>query len=167
MYPKFDKRPYTTHRVTREQLDAILDDVARGAPIVLATMSNGVCEKTYYNYVNQGSLDIASGDSDTLHAIFVKRLHTIYKEEVIKLRAMILGSEKSHRGAEWVLERGYQKLFGNDVALKELEQKVIELESVLEEAKLKYLEFVSTNQQDVDHGKNVDCESNEEQGCVT
>lgn len=133
MQIKPNKRPYATTKVTRENIDLILDDIKNYAPNKYAAESNGISEPHFYQLVQQGVCDINNGIYDTLHAYLASSLRKIEKEEIMSCKKDIRMSEKGHQGAQWILEHAFWRSFCGDAKLMELAEEI-----ALEKGKMKH-----------------------------
>jgi hypothetical protein len=124
MQIKPNKRPYATTKVTRENIDLILEDIRNLAPNKYAAESNGISEAHFYDLLKQGICDINHGNYDTLHAYLAKSLREIEKKEIISCRKDIRRSEKGHIGAQWTLEHAFWRSFCGDAKVMELAHEI-------------------------------------------
>lgn len=121
---KHGKTPYPSTKVTKENLDRIIQDIREGSPNKHAAESNFITEKHFYNLINQGLCDMQHGVYGSLHAYLVQSLREIEKNEIKSCRKDIRKSNKGHKGAEWTLEHVYWRSFCGDAKLMELAQDI-------------------------------------------
>lgn len=124
---KLDKDSYKWKKLSKERIDAIIVDIAAGSPNKHAAICNGVSDVIFYQWLQQGELELAH-DKESLCTYLVSRLRATEKDEIQLCRQLIKHSEKGHRGAEWTLERCYWKQFGVNAADIEFNQRMEKLE---------------------------------------
>lgn len=117
---KPNKRQYANTKVTKENLDLIIEDIRQGAPNKYAAESNLISEAHFYNLMAQGICDIEYGVYDSLCAYLVESLRKIEKNEIVSCKKDIRKSAKGHKGAEWILEHAFWRTFCGDAKLMEL-----------------------------------------------
>lgn len=110
--------------LNREQIDNIVNDIARGSTIKYAALSNGCARSTFYDYIERGELHLSQGKSDTLEIYLLKRLCQVRQFEIINCRSNIRENERGHKGAEWTLEHAYAEDFSGSAAVNILNEKL-------------------------------------------
>lgn len=131
MQIKTGKRAYastTRCKLNKKLIDKICKDIELGSTLKLAAISNGIGERTLYDWINQGRLDLST-DNDTLCAYLAQSLSDVQKKEIQACRQMIRESGKGHAGAQWTLERAYWRDFSASAATLEQEERLAALES--------------------------------------
>jgi hypothetical protein len=117
---------------TPEKVKGIIAAVARGIPIKIAAEARGLHESHFYNFINQGIVDLKEGD-ETVNAKLVKSFKTQQENFIAGCLDDIRASEKGHRGAEWTLERSYWKYFSSNSAVVEMQKQLEEVHQMLAE----------------------------------
>lgn len=119
---------YTPRKVTQEMLDKILNDIKLGSPIKYASEAHGLSDITFHHLIKLGKQDLINEIHDTLPARLLMSLRSIQNEQVKSCALDIRGSDKGHRGAEWILEQMHWRQFGRHAQIKELSEQLDELE---------------------------------------
>ena len=128
MKVKPNKQTHPRRTVTKEKIDKILDRIKLGSAIKHACLRNSVSEHYFYELVNQGICDIEHDVEDTLARYLAVSLNEIQDDEIVSCKSDIRDSDKSHKGAEWILERSYWRYFSSNVPIMELEERMKKLE---------------------------------------
>lgn len=124
---KANKRQCTQKKFCKEIIDAIVKDIAEGSHHKFACEANGVTEKMFYVWLEQGRLDIQE-EIDSLNVYLVQSLSKVKMHDVKELQGMIRREEKGHRGAEWTLEHAYWRQYGQSAANIEMEERLNRME---------------------------------------
>lgn len=129
-----DKRIKADRRATSQPIklnkltiDAVLSDIKDGSTHDRSCLAHGIAPRTFYYWKNQGECDLENDVYDTLHAYLVQELAKIEQKEIKDCRQQIRMCPKGHEGAQWTLEHVYAKDFGNNAAIKELNEKLDKL----------------------------------------
>ena len=134
--PKSEKKSQPLKPETVNKMKLIIESVARGIPISVACLAKGLHESHFYNFINQGIVDLAA-EEDTIHAKLVESFKTKQENFIAGCMDDIRTSDKGHRGAEWTLERSYWKYFSSAVPNIELMEQIEDLKKQIEESKNK------------------------------
>ncbi len=119
--PSKEKRVYPIpERLNRELMDTILNDIRRGAPKKHAAEANGIAESHFYQAIQQGITDFKAGDTESKFAYLAESIRKIAMDEIISCKKEIASREKSHKGAEWILEHVHWREFCADAKIMEL-----------------------------------------------
>lgn len=113
---------------TQEKMQTILNDIKRGSTRKHAAEANGISERHFYYAIKQGTCDIENEQFNTVYAKLVQSLRDIEQNEIIGCREKIMMTDKSHRGAEWTLERVYWQWFGMNAANIDMDERLRRLE---------------------------------------
>lgn len=132
--PKSEKRAQPLKPDTVEKMKLIIKSVAKGIPIKMACLAKGLHESHFYNFINQGIVDLKANEP-TIHAKVVESFSSMQENFVNGCLEDIRNSDKGHRGAEWTLERSYWRYFSASVPTTELSAQLEELKKQIEEAK--------------------------------
>ena len=117
-------------KFTPERVCAILSEIDQGIPYRIAAEANGVHRNTFQSWVYQGLFDIEHGvESDYVE--LVVSLRGSESKRIKSCLADIRSADKSHKGAEWTLERCFWKDFSSNVSNIELMEKVNNIEKIL------------------------------------
>lgn len=124
------------HPITKfkpERVKAILDDIKRGVPYVIAAEKNGIHESTFRDWRKNGRRDLlAQVESD--YATLVRSLREIEAQRISASLVDIRGSEKGHRGKEWELERSFWRYFSSKAVEIEVNERLDNLEEKKEKS---------------------------------
>lgn len=112
---------------TREKMEMILKDISEGSTRKHAAEANGISERHFYYAIKQGIYDLEQGEY-TIYCELVQRLRKIEQEEIKLCRNNIRDRIKSHKGAEWTLERVYYSWFGSSAQVMEMDERLRLLE---------------------------------------
>jgi len=126
-------RPF--RKVSQDNINAILKDIAEGAPRKHAAEANGISARHFHYLIAQGIVEMENGIFHTLQAHMVRSLRKIEMDEIKGCRNNIRENDNSHKGAQWTLEHVYWKWFGNNVEAKELAQQIEELRAEIKGSK--------------------------------
>jgi transposase len=110
-------------KFTPERRERIIKDISRRIPYELAAEANGICEATLYDWLNTGKAHQLEG----LESEFTKFSESIKRaelERVLEHTDMIAAKPERWQADAWMLERRWPKYFGNNVLLKELNERM-------------------------------------------
>lgn len=106
---------------------AIVDAISHRIPYEYAAEANGICEKTLYNWLDTAYAHQAQGiDSD-----YTQFLQDIKRAEMQRMREhsdIISARPERWQADAWMLERRWPKHYGNNVLLKELNERMIKMQ---------------------------------------
>lgn len=114
-------------KFTPERRQAILDSIGKRIPYILAAESNGICEETLYAWLRQGIEDREQG-IESEFARFSEDLKRVEREKIEHHLRKIDENVKNWQADAWILERRWYKLFGANVQLNELNDRLDKLE---------------------------------------
>lgn len=123
---KADKKRRYFVTVTKDKIDAILEDIRAGSPVRYAAQSNCISYSHFKHLVAQGIVDQEHG-LQTLESSLAASLATIFKNRIIKCQAKIENNKKGHKGAEWILEHAFWREFGSHAEAKQLAEEIDEM----------------------------------------
>ncbi len=122
---------------TEERLQKIMEAIGNGVPYEIAAEANWISPRYLYECIAQGKVDLEHGD-DTPKARLAQGIRDKELKDITSCLSDIREKEKSHKGAEWILERRFWKHFSSNVPTIELNEKMDRLEKELaNQAKLK------------------------------
>lgn len=130
--PKSQKQNQPLKPGTLEKMNLIIEAVSQGIPIAVACLARGLHESHFYNFINQGIVDLKANE-DTVHAQVVESFKLKQQNFINGCLTDIRSGEKGHRGAEWTLERSYWKYFSQNVPVIEMSAQLDELKKQLAE----------------------------------
>lgn len=118
--------------ITPEICANILESIDSALPYDAAAWRAGICEKTLYNWINQGKADKEAGvDSE-----FLKLLQGIKKAEGDRMQALaqsIMSGVDRWQSCAWMLERRWRQFYGVDAGvIAEIQQTFNELKAKME-----------------------------------
>lgn len=122
------KIPHPYRKLKKELIDKIVQDFREGSTKRFACCSNGITERIWDVWIQQGKIDIEHGLDDTLCAYLVLTLSKVHQAEIKKCRKMILSRKFSHKGAEWTLEHAYWRDFSSKASDVDFEERLSNLE---------------------------------------
>jgi hypothetical protein len=99
--------------ITESQVEIIIECMLRNCPRIKAAEKAGVCEKTFYNWMNQGEFDLENG-IETLHSHLYKSVRSTEADRIMILLDRVEQGKRGWQGSAWVLERRYKEFFGRD-----------------------------------------------------
>lgn len=110
-------------KFTPERCAAIVDAISHRIPYELAAEANGISERTLFYWIELGYQHQIEG-LDTEYTAF---LQSIKKAEMTKIREhsdIIAARPERWQADAWILERRWPKHYGNNILLKELNEKM-------------------------------------------
>lgn len=110
--------------ISDEKIIAILREVKEGVSRKHASEAHGISYRQFQWIVDQGTKDLEEGNLETQEARFLICLRQIEVEEIKSCLAQLRYSDKSHKGAEWILERTYWRTYGSHADVKELAEEI-------------------------------------------
>lgn len=122
------KIPRPFHKLSKELIETIVKDIEEGSHQKYAAEANGITERIFYIWVQQGIMDIECS-LDTLPSFLVQSLSKVKQKEVQNCRRAILSDEKGHKGAEWTLEHAYWRQFGASAPVLEMAKDIEDLKN--------------------------------------
>lgn len=125
---KPNKIQYMLKKASLEVINKILDAIAQGSPNKHAAESNGISERSFYLWLEQGICDLEH-EQDSVFSYMVQSLRKIEQNEITYCRQAIKEQKKGHKGAQWTLEHVYWRHFGASVADLEFNERLTELEN--------------------------------------
>lgn len=114
-------------KFTKERCAAIIDAVSHRVPYELAAEANGIAERTLFYWLELGNQHQIEG-LDTEYSDF---LQSIKRAEMTRVREhtdMIAAKPERWQADAWLLERRWPKHFGQNVLLKELNERMNQME---------------------------------------
>lgn len=156
MKPEKGTSDYPFRKATPEKLNAIISSIGNGLPVKYAAGAEGLTKTQFYNLINRGEWDLENGNEDSMCAQLVVTMRKMEKKRIEKCLSDIISDSKSHKGAEWFLERRYWRQFGSNAQVKELSEEIEALRKQLNGAK--------------HHGKETEeihTENETEEGCTS
>mgnify|MGYP001615153404 FL=1 len=110
-------------KFTPERCARIVSDISRRVPYELAAEANGICESTLFDWLNTGKAHQLDGiDSD--YTRFSESIKRAELNRVLEHTDMIAAKPERWQADAWLLERRWPKYFGNNVLLKELNERM-------------------------------------------
>ena len=110
-------------KFTPERRAKIISDISKRIPYELAAEANGICEATLYDWLNTGKAHQLAGiESD--YTAFSESIKRAELNRVLDHVDFICSSPERWQAHAWVLERRWPKYFGNNVLLKELNERM-------------------------------------------
>ena len=122
--PKNIGRP---SKFTPERCAQIIHDISRRVPYELAAEANGICEATLYDWLNTGKAHQLEG-IETDYSRFSESIKRAELTRVLEHTDMIAAKPERWQADAWLLERRWPKHFGNNVLLKELNERMNQIE---------------------------------------
>lgn len=122
-------------KYTPERLAAILADIKDRIPYELAAESNGIRERTLYRWINQG-WDELEADLETPLASFCQDLKKVEKERIKEHYKKLENNAERWQSDAWILERRWHKYFSPNVQIKEMDERLKNIEQNLVQKEL-------------------------------
>lgn len=110
-------------KFTPERCERIVSDISRRIPYELAAEANGICEATLYDWLNTGKVHQQEG-LETDFSRFSESIKRAELNRVLEHTDMIAAKPERWQADAWLLERRWPKYFGNNVLLKELNERM-------------------------------------------
>jgi transposase-like protein len=110
-------------KFTPERRAKIIHDISRRVPYELAAEANGICEATLYDWLNTGKAHQLEG-LDTDFTKFSEAIKRAELNRVLEHTDMIAAKPERWQADAWLLERRWPKYFGNNILLKELNERM-------------------------------------------
>lgn len=110
-------------KFTPERCAQIVNDISRRVPYELAAEANGICEATLFDWLNTGKAHQLAG-LDTEFTKFSESIKRAELNRVLEHTDMIAAKPERWQADAWLLERRWPKYFGNNVLLKELNERM-------------------------------------------
>lgn len=114
-------------KFTPERRASIISDISRRIPYRLAAEANGICEATFFDWMNTAKVHQLEGiDSD--YTRFSESIKRAELTRVLEHTDMIAAKPERWQADAWLLERRWPDLFGASVLLSELNNRLSNLE---------------------------------------
>lgn len=110
-------------KFTNERCEQIIIDISKRVPYELAAEANGICEATLYDWLNTGKAHQLEG-IDSEFTRFSESIKRAELNRVLEHTEMIAAKPERWQADAWLLERRWPKYFGNNVLLKELNERM-------------------------------------------
>lgn len=110
-------------KFTPERRAEIISAISRRAPYQMAAEANGITERCLYYWLDQGATDSDAG-IDSEYAEFFQAIKRAEMQKVMEHTDMIAAKPERWQADAWLLERRWPKHFGNNVLLKELNERM-------------------------------------------
>jgi hypothetical protein len=110
-------------KFTPERRAEIISAISRRAPYQMAAEANGITERCLYYWLDQGANDLDDG-IDSEYAEFFQSIKRAEMQKVMEHTDMIAAKPERWQADAWLLERRWPKHFGNNVLLKELNERM-------------------------------------------
>ena len=110
-------------KFTPERRERIINDISRRIPYELAAEANGIHESTLYDWLNTAK----AHQMDGIESDFTRFSEAIKRAELTKVidhLDMIAAKPDRWQADAWILERRWPKYFGNNILLKELNERM-------------------------------------------
>ena len=110
-------------KFTPERRAEIISAISRRAPYQMAAEANGITERCLYYWLEQGANDL-DDSIDSEYAEFFQAIKRAEMQKVMEHTDMIAAKPERWQADAWLLERRWPKHFGNNVLLKELNERM-------------------------------------------
>ena len=110
-------------KFTAERCAKIIHDISRRVPYELAAEANGICEATLFDWLKTGKAHQLEG-IDSEFTKFSESIKRAELDRVLEHTDMIAAKPERWQADAWLLERRWPKYFGNNVLLKELNERM-------------------------------------------
>ncbi len=122
--PQPEGRP---SKFTPERRADIISAISRRAPYQLAAEANGISERTLYCWLEEGVKDVEA-NIESEYAEFLQAIKRAEMQKVMEHTDMIAAKPERWQADAWLLERRWPAHFGNNVLLKELNERVSKMQ---------------------------------------
>jgi len=110
-----------------ERCAAIIESISNYVPYVIAAEANGIGEETLYGWLRDGRKDIQAG-LDTPKALFAESVKKTEQKKIMQHANKIACGVDKWQADAWLLERRWWKHFSGNVPIREMNQRLDELE---------------------------------------
>lgn len=114
-------------KFTPERRNDIVDAIRNRIPYEYAAEANGISERTLYYWLELGQ----QHQLDGIDSEYTEFLQAIKRAEMTKMREhsdIIAARPERWQADAWLLERRWPKHYGNNVLLKELNEKMVKIQ---------------------------------------
>lgn len=115
---------------TPERLASILEAISDRIPYSLAAESNGIGERTLFDWLTEGHNDKEEGIDSPL-ARFSQSVKEIEREKIKHHLDKLDGNVERWQSDAWILERRWYKYFGANVQLQEMDERIKKMEALV------------------------------------
>jgi hypothetical protein len=115
-------------KYTPERTSAILQSISNRIPYELAAEANGISERCLYLWLNKGEEESELGLGTPL-AQFFQAIKKIEQERITYHLSKIADNVERWQSDAWILERRWYKYFGANVQLKDMDERIKQIES--------------------------------------
>lgn len=105
----------------------ILTMITHYVPYEIASVANGISDRTMYSWLKQGAEDLANG-IDSEYSQFLQAIKEAEANRIMDNAACLHDREDGWQSKAWLLERKHWKHFSNNAPLVELNRRLDELE---------------------------------------
>jgi len=114
-------------KFTPERRAAIVDAIAHRIPYEYAAEANGICEETLYDWLRTARDHRAEGiDSD--YTAFSEAIKRAEMQRIREHNDMIAAKPERWQADAWLLERRWNRHYGNNALLGELNKRIDSIE---------------------------------------
>ena len=121
-------------KFTPERRAEIISAISRRAPYQMAAEANGITERCLYYWLDQGANDL-DDSIDSEYAEFFQAIKRAEMQKVMEHTDMIAAKPERWQADAWLLERRWPKHFGNNVLLKELNERMNQMAGAKHQSK--------------------------------
>ena len=101
-------------KISKEIIDKVCQEIARGVPVKYACMIGGISKETYYRWIRLGKEE--DDDSDSLYK-YIEKKHHESRALAVASRVEKIRVDNSWQSAAWWLERMAHEDFGKKQTL--------------------------------------------------
>jgi len=114
-------------KFTLERCNDIISAISRRVPYEIAALANGISERTLYYWMELGAQHIDDEKSSD-YATFLQSIKRAEMQKVMEHTDMIAAKPERWQADAWLLERRWQKYFGSNALLNEVNERLDRLE---------------------------------------
>ena len=114
-------------KFTPERRAAIIDAIAHRIPYEYAAEANGICEETLYEWLRIARADYKNG-IESEYTAFSEAIKRAEMQRIREHADIIAARPERWQADAWMLERRWNKHYGPNAQLNELNQRLSKLE---------------------------------------
>jgi hypothetical protein len=116
-------------KISPERRKDILAMITSYVPYEIAAVANGICERTFYDWLKRGAEDL-SNSIESEYAEFLQSIKRAEANRIVENAGVLHDREDGWQSKAWLLERRHWKHFSNNAPLVELNKRLDELEAM-------------------------------------
>lgn len=114
-------------KFTPERRAKIIESISNYVPYEIAAEANGICDETLYAWIREGREDVSNNISSE-KAAFSEAIKYAEQNKISQHANKIASGVDKWQADAWLLERRWWKYFSGNVPIREMSQRLDELE---------------------------------------